>query len=193
MPNNTEAPFGNSMFQITNFTAGQETPERRQRHCSLQLYQKEKALKECEFRRRRTKIDLEEILEELENNKHSYTKFEILRKGVDVEEKEYQLNNDIKMIEDCLFEIRVYRNILKKLPMFTREEFEKSEYKYWEIRLINDAKKEIISTNTISTGTISSLENIGINITRDKDGILTITGKDSAVQLLKQNKVKEIK
>jgi len=193
MSNDTETPFGNSMFQITNFTAGQETPERRYRHCSLQLHQKNKALKECEFRRRRTEIDLEEIKEDLENNKHSYNKFEMERKEIDVEEKEYQLDNDIKMIKDCLFEIKVYKNILKTLPVFTREEFEKAEYRYWETRLINDAKKEIVSTNTVSTGTISSLENIGINITRDKDGKLAISGKDSTLQLLKQNKVKEIK
>jgi len=186
MIDSTEIPFGNSMFQITNFTAGQETPERRYRHCSLQLHQKKKALKECEFRRRKTEIDLEEIKEKIDNNKHIYSRYEKMRKEIDIEEKEYQLYNDIKMIKDCLFEVKVYEKILKGLPVFTREEFEASEYIYWEKRLINDARKEIISTGTVSADVISSLENIGVNINRNEEGQLTISGSDSAKKLLKR-------
>ena len=36
-------PFGNSIFQIKNFTDGRETPQRRYRHCLLQLRKKEQA------------------------------------------------------------------------------------------------------------------------------------------------------
>jgi len=180
-----EVPYSNSMFQIVNFTAGQETPERRYRHCSLQLYQKDKALKECEFNRRRIEIDIAELYEELEENRLSYSKFKKERIEVDIEEKEYTLECEDKMIEDCLFEIKVYENILKDLPVFTREEFEKSEGIYWEKRLVNDARREIISTGTVGVGTISSLENIGVAITRNKEGKLAISGKDSVINLLK--------
>jgi len=180
-----ETPYGNSMFQIVNFTAGQETPERRYRHCSLQLHQKNKALKECEFRRRRIEIDIAELYEELEENKLSYSKFKIERLNIDIEEKKYNLECEEKIIKDCLFEAKVYENILKDLPTFTREEFEASEYKYWEKRLVNDAKREIISTGTVGVGTISSLENIGVDITRNKDNKLAISGKESVMNLLK--------
>jgi len=180
-----ETPYANSMFQLVNFTAGQETPERRYRHCSLQLHQKNKALKECEFSRRRVEIDIAELYEELEENKLSYSKFKIERLNIDIEEKEYTLECEEKIIKDCLFEVKVYENILKDLPVFTREEFEASEYGYWEKRLVNDAKREIISTGTVNTGTMSSLENIGVSITRNKEGKLAISGKESAVNLLK--------
>lgn len=167
-------PFGNSVFQIQNFTAGKETPQRRYRHCLLQLKQKYNALKECEFRRKRIDIDIEEIKGKLNSTKD----FEKQRLEVDLEEKEYQLSNEIKLIEDCVIEVAVYKRILEDLPEFTREEFEQAEQEYWGKRLLNDARREIISTTSISPQTVESLENIGIIIGKNQKGQITYSKEE---------------
>ena len=162
-------PFGNSVFQIQNFTDGKETPQRRYRHCLLQLNQKYNALKECEFRRRRHDIDIEEINEKLLSAKG----FEKQRLEIDLQEKQHYLEIELKLIEDCVIEVAAYNQILDDLPKFTREEFEAAECTYWRERLLGDARRELISTGTISCQIISSLENIGFRIGKNKDGQIT--------------------
>lgn len=171
-------PFGNSIFQIVNFTAGKETPERRYRHCLLQLNQKHRAMKECEFRRRRLNIDIAEINEQIKEA----TSFEKQRLEIDLEEKEYNMAAEIKLIEDCVIEIKAYEQILKTLPQFTREEFEQAEQEYWEKRLLEDARREMISTGSVSVQTIESLEDIGLQIGRNEKGQITYNRrKDSDI------------
>lgn len=161
-------PFGNSVFQIQHFTDGSETPERRYRHCLLQLNQKYNALKECEFRRARLEIDCEELEEKINNSES----FEKRRFEIDLLEIEHKLNIELKLIEDCGIEVLTYTNILEQLPKFTREEFESSEHKYWETRLLGDVKNEMLSSGTIDVGTIKSLGQIGIDIAKNESGQL---------------------
>lgn len=164
-------PFGNSVYQIQNFTAGKETPQRRYRHCLLQLHQKLTVLKECEFRRKRYDIDIEEIKDKLFGTKN----FEKRRLEIDLEEKQFHLDLELKLIEDCMVEIAAYKQILETLPEYTREEFERAEQKYWEKRLLADAKREFISSGSITIQTIESLENIGLVIGKNKSGQITYT------------------
>lgn len=168
-------PFGNSVFQNTNFTAGKETPERRYRHCLLQINEKLNSLKECEFNRKRTEVDIEELQEKLSSE--SITKYERKRFEIDLEEKEFRLENEIKLIEDALIELKTYEKELESLPEITREEFENSELRYWKLRLVEDAMRETISTGTISTGTIQSLSDIGIGVRRSLEKGLEIVGE----------------
>lgn len=168
-------PFGNSVFQIRNFTNGGETPHRRYRHCLLQLNQKHRAMKECEFRRRRLDIDIAEINERIETAEG----FEKQRLEIDLEEKQYYLTAEIKLIADCAIEIAAYEQILKTLPQFTREEFEQNEQKYWEKRLLENARREMIATNSITTQTIESLEQIGFIIGRNEKGQITYNRREN--------------
>lgn len=165
-----QVPFGNSVYQITRFNK-KETPERNYRHLLLQLSQKLKALKECEFRRRRFDIDLAEINEKLS----SATGFEKERLLIDQEEKEYQLESEKKLIEDALVEIVTFEKALSVFPAFTREQFEQAEHGYWRQRLLNDAKRECLATGTISVGTLSSLEATGLIIGKNEKGQITYT------------------
>lgn len=174
-------PFGNSVFQIMNFTAGKETPQRRYRHCLLQLNQKMKALKECEYRRRRMDIDIREI----EAKMASASGFDLERLVIDLEEKYYSLEAEIKLIEDAGIEVRAYQHVLKNLPEFTREEFEIAEPKYWEARLLGDAKKEMLSTGSVSVGTIASLEGAGVTIGKSPNGQLTYTTREDTSEHMK--------
>jgi len=154
-----QVPFGNSVFQIQHFIADQETPERKYRNVLLQWDSKMKAMKECQFRRKRKEIDIAEIEYKLE--KGQLSEFDRKRLEIDLEEAEYGLEEEIKLIEDCIIEIKTYEDIISNLPEFTRAEFEKSERQYWKMRLIGDAEREIASTGVIGIGTLASLEKIG--------------------------------
>ena len=164
--NDIDIPFGNSVYQIKTFMA-EKTPERQYRNAALQLRQKYIAMKECEFRRKRFEIDIAEIQEKLLSKA---TTFETQRLRVDLEEKQFLLDNEIKLIKDCLIEIAVYRQILKTLPKFNREDFEKAEPKYWKNRLISDAEREVVGTGMVGPGTLKSLEQVGIVVGRNEKG-----------------------
>jgi hypothetical protein len=159
-------PFGMSVFQIEKFNRGMETPERLYRNCLLQLNQKMRALKECEFRRTRYEIDLEEIEAKLDKAEG----FERRRLEVDREEKIFNLTEEIKLIEDCYIECRTYENILDGLPEFTREQFENAEGEYWEKKLLNDMRREALSDGRVEKGTMEALEKIGITVGRNEAG-----------------------
>ena len=161
-------PFGNSVFQIEHFSRGAETPTRTYRNCLLQLHQKYKALKECEFRRKRLEIDIDEIKLKFE----TATDFEKRRLEIDVEEKQFNLAEEIKLIEDCIVEIKTYENILNQLPDFSRTDFEKAEGVYWERKLLNDAKQEILSLGHVAKDTMQSLEQIGILVGKNEQGVI---------------------
>lgn len=153
-------PFGNSVFQIQHFISNDHTPERNYRNALLQLNGKFNALQECAFRRRRKDIDIREIKEKLLKAEG----YEKERLEIDLEEAQLQLDNEIKFIEDAMVEVKTYEAILDSLPDFTREEFEKSEKGYWELRLINDARRQIESKGSVDPGFLDSLEKIGVRI-----------------------------
>lgn len=157
-----EIPLGNSIFQIQNFIVT-GTPERKLRTCLLQLRQKETALKECVFRRRRYEIELKELNEKL----LKATSYEAAKVQIDIEELNYKLDSEIELINDCVIEIAVYRRLMEDLPNATRLDFENAEYEYWKERLLTDARHEMTSAGTVSKGTIESLENMGIRVGRD--------------------------
>lgn len=167
-------PFGMSQFQIHNFVANQETPERVYRNVLLQLDTKIKAMQECSFRRQRRELDIEEIKEK----QKTATGIDIKRLDIDLEEAEYYLDNELKLIEDCAIEIATYEKILLALPEFTRKQFEQSEPIYWKERLMLDAQHEIRSTGTVGIGTIKSLHQMGFEIGKNKEGqFVTIENK----------------
>lgn len=161
-------PFGNSIFQIEHFSRGLETPERAYRNCLLQLNQKLKALKECELRRKRFEIDMAEIEEKLRDA----VSFEKRRLEIDKEEKQFSLDEEVKLIEDCYIEIKAYENTLNQLPDITREEFEKAEGVYWEKKLLNDARQEVTALGYVAKDTIQSLEQIGILVGKNEQGAI---------------------
>lgn len=166
-----EVPFGNSLYQIENFTAGKETPERRRRNLLLQIDKKIQALSECSFRRRRCEVDIAEINEKIQ----TATGFPKERLLIDKEEKESQLDSELKLIEDAMIELTAMDKMLATLPEINREQFEANEKKYWRARLLSDARREYISTGTISVGTITSLEETGLVVGRNETGKIIYT------------------
>jgi hypothetical protein len=130
-------------------------------------------MEECSFRRRRKEIDIEEIREKI-TRAESYEK---RRLEIDLEEAEINLGNEIKFIEDCVIEIRAYEEIIKGIPEITREDFENAEKGYWEMRLINDARRQLESTGSINPGFLESLEKIGIRMKCLPNGQFRVFGE----------------
>ena len=166
-----KVPLGDSVFQIEKFIAV-GTPERKYRACVLQLRTKERALKECEFRRRKLEIDREEKVEKLCSLKEN--SYERRRLEIEVEEIDYNTSLENDLIEDCAVEIATYRKILEGLPEFTRDDFEASEKQYWLQRLLGDANKEMVSIGTVSKGTLDALENLGVKGERKDNRIVFV-------------------
>ena len=164
-------PFGQSCFQIRAFSRGSETQERSYRNCLLQINQKLRALKECEFRRDRLLIDIDEI----NYNLKKASSFTEKRLEIDLKEKQYNLDEELKLIEDCMIELKTYIAMLDELPEFTREQFESAEYEYWEQRFLNDLSSDVASIGHASKGTIDSLKKIGILVGKNAKGQISYT------------------
>lgn len=175
-------PFGMSVFQIEHFNRGQETPERLYRNCLLQLSQKIRVLKECEYRRKRYEIDLDEINDKLKQA----SGFEKRRLEIDRDEKIFNLDEEIKLIEDCYIECRTYEDILNQLPEFSREQFEEAEGEYWEKKLLNDMRLEVLSTGHVDKGTTEALEKLDITVGRNENGQIAYV-KDRASKFIEQD------
>lgn len=153
-----DVPFGNSHFQNVTFLA-QETPERQYRNVLLQMNQKLDALQKCQFNRRRAEIDIQEIEEKLSTaTGHAKRRLEI-----DLEEKKWELSNEIKYIEDAIIEVNSFYQVFKGLPKITREQFEATEKDYWTKRLVKDAQLSIAASGAMDTGVAESIRLLGMN------------------------------
>ncbi len=173
-----EIPFGMSQYQIKTFVNSQETPERQYRNCLLQLSQKKHAIHDCKIRRMRIQVDIDEIHEKLKTS----AKYEKKRLEIDLMEKEYNMKEEVKLIEDCYYEIKTYEAILETLPSFTREEFEAGEERYWKGRLMNNLKIDLLSGGRIETGTIAALEQTGIAVGRNEQGQLAYVDNNKLLE-----------
>lgn len=163
-----DIPFGNSDFQIIHFVLDEFTPERAVRKVLLQLDKKQTALAEHKFRKKKRDIRRREIKKKL----NKATAFTRERLELELEQINYYEEREKKLLDDCLHEIALYKNILKKLPSCNREQFEAAELGYWQKRLINDAKNEIIQNGRINKDTLSSLEKIGIKPIKENNQII---------------------
>jgi hypothetical protein len=168
-----KVPFGNSQFQILKFICEEETAERSYRKTLLQLDMKLKTLKECEFRRKRKEVDVEEIELQLQGQPDIFEKKRLM---INLEEAEWQLSQEMKLIEDCLIEIRTYEAaaelIKKDLPEnFSRIKFEEKEFDYWRQKLGRQAQIEISARGTIDPGTMTAISQLGITVEQVGDTI----------------------
>lgn len=154
-------PFGSSEFQNIYFSANQETPERKYRHLVLQMDQKINTLQHCKFNRDRIEL----AIEELEYKIHSCEpdSFEARKLKIDLKEKQWALNNEVKLIEDAIIELVTFYSMFKQLPSIDRLTFEKQEKVYWTERLLREAKASVLSTGSIEQGLSLALSHIGID------------------------------
>jgi hypothetical protein len=149
-----DIPFGNSQFQTEKFVIGGErTPERAYRAIGLAMSSKLQALKEEYYKRKKEDIDIEELEYKIKKTKN---KFDKKRYAIKIEQKLSNRKSTDKLINDALAELNILYNAFKELPKYTREEFEKGEYKYFEQKL----SRQVLVPND----SINSLELIGVNL-----------------------------
>jgi len=124
-----DIPFGNSAFQSRHFVfASNITPERAYRSLGLEIMSNIKALRENIIGLEISDIKYEKAVHELENEKDPFE-----RKIKELNLKMYDHNKyDLKkQINDRLVELNVLYAEFKKLPKFTREQFENGEKRYY--------------------------------------------------------------
>ncbi len=152
-----DIPFGNSRFQIENFIINAaHTPERAYRAIGLTMRAKIQALREAYYALKKQEVDIEEAQEKVASNYH--TKWEKKRAAIDIEQKEEMRRDTKKLINDALAELSYLYGVFKKMPRYTREEFEAGERRYFEIRL----NKMALGIQ----GPLESLDNMGIDISQ---------------------------
>jgi hypothetical protein len=147
-----DIPFGNSGFQIENFIINAaHTPERAYRAIGLTMRAKIQALKEAYYSLKKQDVDIDEAQEKIDSKYH--TKWEKKRALIDIEQKQEMKNDTMKLINDALAELSVLYAVFKKMPRYTRKEFEAGEHEHFRIRLT----KQALGLN----GPLESLDNMG--------------------------------
>lgn len=167
---NIDIPLGNSQFQIEHFITNELSPARAYRKIMLQIDSKLVALAEHEFRKKRRLCDLEEKQKKINNVRG----VEINRIAIDIQEIKFYMQREEKLLQDCLIELNIYQNLLKKLPKFSREEFEFLEKDHWKKKFIHRAELETQLNGKPSIDTIEHLEKLGIQLTFTSDKKLRI-------------------
>jgi hypothetical protein len=134
-----DIPFENSQFQTENFVINaQLTPERAYRAIGLRMHNRLRALREAQFSRMREEIDLDELRAKLQLGE--YNKFDKRRFEVDIQQKLSSRAFTEKLINDAIAELNVLYHHFKRLPRFTREQFEAAESTYFEESLTRQVK-----------------------------------------------------
>lgn len=158
-----DLPFGQSAYQIKNLQLQQLSKERTRRQVLLEMWEKYKALKECYFNRQQKQIERKRL-----EWKAKWLPFKNMRDMAKVElaRKAYEIAMENKLLKDALHDFDLYKQCYDSMPEMTREEYEKSESKYWKDRLMGDARMAIIAGNIspmLSPGTLESLMKIGVS------------------------------
>lgn len=180
-----DIPFGNTRFQIEHFLR-EYTAERQLRMILLQMSEKITSLEKFRLNRKRIELDLEELEEKITAAQGR----ERLRLELDLEEKRIDYNQSLKLVNDTLEEVKIYDQLLREVQdaigEVSRESFERAEQKYWEARLLDDARASMTSSGSLDKGVVQSLQKIGLTAVRTPEGISFLTN-DQLLQLEKKD------
>lgn len=187
-----DIPFGNTSFQIQHFLR-EYTPERQLRMILLQMNEKITSLEKYKLNRQRIELDLEELEEKINKAEGR----ELKRLEIDLIEKRMDHTASMKLVNDTIAEVQTYDNLLREVQAaigeVNRENFEKGEQRYWEARLLDDARASMTANGSLDKGVIQSLQKIGLTAVRGQDGVSFLTN-DQLLQLeqLQAKKAKQL-
>ena len=129
-----DIPFENSDFQTRAFVlAAQMTPARTYRAIGLRMFAKINAVKDFMFKQQLAAIDIEEL--ELHACDPDASSFEQRRAQVRLSQKRDEQTRGGKLLNDSLHELNLLYAEFKKLPRFSREQFEAEESKHFQLKL----------------------------------------------------------
>lgn len=147
-----DIPFENSRFQTEAFViAAQITPERAYRSIGLRMMTKLQALTANKFNQQKVQVDLDEIEYKIASGK--LNEFDVRRELIKKEEILSQQAWSEKLINDAIQELNVLYAHFKKLPKYSREQFEAAERLHFEQKLnrqvlgLEGAKESLINMN----------------------------------------------
>jgi DNA-binding PucR family transcriptional regulator len=138
------------------------------------------ALKESDFKRRKIEIELKKLRKELEEAETvALDTFNKELKVLEIEENEYKLWIEEKLIKDAVIELKIYLEWLEKMikdfgGVLTREKFDASEPEYWKRRAIRQSERAMICSGTIDDGNIELLQQIGMDPVKVKTELLML-------------------
>jgi hypothetical protein len=156
-----DIPFENSQFQTEHFVLNaQLTPERAYRALGLRMHNRFRALREAQFGRMKEEIDIEELQAKI--NDLNTSTWDKRRAEIDIQQKLAHRPFTDKLINDALAELNVLYAHFRKLPRYTREQFEAGERKHFELSLTRQAQGV--------TGAIESLSNMQESLALDLCG-----------------------
>ncbi len=145
-----DIPFENSTFQTEAFViAAQQTPARAYRAVGLRMMSKIEAVRAHQFRAMRSEIDIEE--KEAKIASPDTSDFERRRLRIDIMEVESSKEYGDKLLNDALRELDVLYAWFKRLPRYTREQFEAEEFTHFSARMERQLK---------CPGPLESIENM---------------------------------
>lgn len=134
-----DIPFENSDFQNRAFVvAAQQTPARAYRAIGLRMFAKIRALKEYEFAKRKTAIDIEEKRWKIADA--ATGEFDRRRLLIDIEQLEDGQGFSEKLKNDALRELDCLYAEFRKLPKYDRAKFEAEERVHFEHKLMRQIK-----------------------------------------------------
>jgi hypothetical protein len=151
-------PFGNSCFLNENLTTHHETKPRRKQFILLQIDRALEGLQAAKFARDLDAIKIKQCRKKIKW--HFWANKEKLR--VEIAQCEWGIHKQEKLIRDAYLVISEFYKELKKLPKFTREEFEASEREYWEKRMARTSQLQFQSKGTIDWDIIDQLDKLGL-------------------------------
>lgn len=168
-----DIPFENSQFQTENFVINAAlTPERAYRAIGLRMNNRLRALQEARFSRMREDVDIDELRAKLSLSETN--KFDRRRYEIDIQQKLSNRAFTEKLINDAIAELNVLYHHFKRLPKFSRKEFEAAEHKYFGESLTRQIKgivgaQESLANMTKPTPALTHKENDDGRITAAPD------------------------
>ena len=145
-----DIPFENSAFQTEAFViSSQITPERAYRAIGLQLFSKVQKLQDFVLGQELRQVDLDEL--EFKSNDINIDQFERRRAEINLRRMKENINFENKLLNDAIHEVNLLYKHFKKMPRYTRDQFEAAEYEHYEQKMmrmssgINDSVEALIN------------------------------------------------
>lgn len=129
-----DIPFENSDFQNRAFVvASQQTPGRAYRAIGLRMFAKIRSIKEYLIQKERNELDIEEKQEKI--NAGNINRFDKRRLELDIMQITEGFKWSEKLLNDALRELSCLHVEFKRMPKYTREQFENEESAHYHARL----------------------------------------------------------
>jgi len=171
-----DIPFGNSEFQTRAFViAAQQTPARAYRAIGLEMHSKIEAMKEYLYHRELNKIDVEE--KEAKIADPDTSEFDRRRLRLEIMRIQDGERYSNKLANDALESLNILYAEFKRLPRYSRAQFEAEERKHFEKKLVRQIK---------APGPLESLENMHTDLPNWQTAINESIGMMQSLEEFKQ-------